>query len=141
MTETILPEGGAQFAGSVSIDNVLAFTQCGLTCDLWVVPLSGERKPRVFVANPAPEFGPEFSPDGKWLAYTAAPTAALQAPDRGVFVRPFPASGSVYQAPRQIVDFHPVWSRDGRELIYVTSATAGQMTAVAVKVFVIDAMR
>jgi hypothetical protein len=31
-----------------------------------------------------------------------------------------------------MVDFHPVWSRDGRELIFVASATAGMMAAVKV---------
>ncbi len=54
------------------------------------------------------------------------------APDRGVFVRPFPPTTAVYQAPRLIVDFHPVWTRDGRELIYVAAAAEGQMAAVSV---------
>ena len=30
--------------------------------------------------------------------------------NRGVFLQPFPATGAVYQAPKQLVDFHPVWA-------------------------------
>jgi Tol biopolymer transport system component len=74
----------------------------------------------------------QFSPDGKWIAFVRAPNTDLGSSDRGVFVRPFPAGESVYQAPRQMVDFHPVWSSDGRELVYVASTTAGQMAAVRV---------
>ncbi len=42
------------------------------------------------------------------------------------------ANSGVYQAPRQIVDFHPVWTPDGSELMFVASATAGQMAAMRV---------
>ena len=31
--------------------------------------LDGERRPQPLVATAAAEFGPEFSPDGKWIAY------------------------------------------------------------------------
>ena len=75
----------------------------------------------------------QFSPDGKWIAFVRAPSTDLESSDRGIFVRAFPTGDRVYQAPRQMVDFHPVWSRDGRELIFVASATAGTMTAVGVK--------
>lgn len=33
------------------------------------MPLSGERKPRSFLSTASTEFGPEFSPDGKLIAY------------------------------------------------------------------------
>jgi serine/threonine-protein kinase len=76
--------------------------------------------------------GSSFSPDGRWLAYARAPNADLGSSDRGVFIRPFPRGDGIYQAPRLMVDFHPVWRADGRELIYVASTTAGQMAAVGV---------
>src|SRR6185503_15060723 len=41
-------------------------------------------------------------------------------------------TGAVYQAPRQIVDFQPVWASGGQEIVNVASATAGQMAAVRV---------
>jgi dipeptidyl aminopeptidase/acylaminoacyl peptidase len=48
-----------------------------------------------------------FSPDGRWVAYTEG---ALT----GVYVQPFPVTGTKYQVSNFI---HPVWSRDGRELV------------------------
>jgi Tol biopolymer transport system component len=73
-----------------------------------------------------------FSPDGKWLAYANGPAGGVATPNRGVFVQPFPPSGAIYQAPRQVLDFHPVWSARGDELMYVPSATSGQMAAVSI---------
>ena len=49
-----------------------------------------------------------------------------------MFVQPYPATGAVYQAPRQLVDFHPVWAAGGHELIFVAGAMASQMAAVSV---------
>jgi serine/threonine-protein kinase len=75
----------------------------------------------------------QFSPDGRWIAFGRAPSTDLESSDRGIFVRAVPPGDRVYQAPRQMVDFHPVWSRTGRELIFVASATAGVMAAVDVR--------
>ncbi len=36
--------------------------------DVWVLPLAGDRKPRLFVQN---AFNGQFSPDGRWVAYTS----------------------------------------------------------------------
>jgi Tol biopolymer transport system component len=75
--------------------------------------------------------GAVFSPDGRWVAYAVA-KGDLGGPDRGVFVQPFPATGRIFQAPRQLIDFHPMWSADGRELIFLASTTARSMAAVRV---------
>ena len=53
-------------------------------------------------------------------------------PDRGVFVQPFPPSGAIYQAPKVLIDFHPVWAPDGSELMYVPAAASGQLATVRV---------
>jgi Tol biopolymer transport system component len=73
-----------------------------------------------------------FSPDGRWIAYGFDPKGDLSSSERGLFVRPFPGTGGAYQAPRQLVDFHPVWAPGGGELLYVASASAGEMAAVRV---------
>ena len=73
-----------------------------------------------------------FSPDGKWLAYAKGTTAGGNDSDRGVFVQPFPATGAIYPAPRQVVDFHPTWSSAGNELVYTAGAAVGQMVALPV---------
>ncbi len=51
---------------------------------------------------------------------------------RGIFIQPFPATGARYQAPKQLLDFQPVWSADGRELFYVPSAASGRLAVVRV---------
>ncbi|HEY3455605.1 MAG TPA: protein kinase [Bryobacteraceae bacterium] len=73
-----------------------------------------------------------FSPDGRWIAYSRGGGLGLISPDNGVFVQPFPATGAIYQAPKIQIDFHPVWSRDGKELIYIPSAASGQLATVKV---------
>jgi Tol biopolymer transport system component len=58
-----------------------------------------------------------FSPDGRWIAYARA--------DRGmastILVEPFPSTGAKYQllVRPPSVAHKPVWSPDGRELLYV----------------------
>jgi Tol biopolymer transport system component len=73
-----------------------------------------------------------FSPDGKWIAYTIGVRGAIQTATRGVYVQPFPVTGAVYQLPKLGLDFHPVWTRDGREIIWVPSAASGQHAVVSV---------
>ena len=117
-TETIADTGGAQFAGSVSVDGVLAFAQWlgGRGCDIMVVPLAGERKVRKFVDGPGHEYGPEFSPDGKWVAYVSDEGGSLE-----VYMVPYPGPG----AKRRVTSgggAGVAWSRDGRELFYQSAA-------------------
>jgi serine/threonine protein kinase/Tol biopolymer transport system component len=59
-----------------------------------------------------------FSPDGRWVAYSAGGQPATYA----LFVQPFPTTGATYQitAPAAI---HPLWSRDGKELFFDTGPT------------------
>ena len=78
--------------------------------------------------------GATFSPDGRWIAYAVdgGNDRPLVSPDRGVFVQPFPPTGAIYQAPKVLIDFHPVWSPDGRELMYVPGVALGQLATVRV---------
>jgi serine/threonine-protein kinase len=48
-----------------------------------------------------------LSPDGKWLAWST----------NGVLVQPFPSTGAKYQVTPDR-GIYPLWSRDGRELLY-----------------------
>jgi Tol biopolymer transport system component len=52
--------------------------------DLWVLPLDGERKPFVFLKTPSSERNGQFSPDGRWIAYTSDESGRGE-----VYVAPF----------------------------------------------------
>jgi len=60
--------------------------------DLWIVPLSGDRTPFVFLKTLFREHEVVFSPDGRWVAYMANESGRME-----IYVRPFtasPASGA-----------------------------------------------
>jgi serine/threonine-protein kinase len=65
-----------------------------------------------------------FSPDGKWVAYSAG----LTTPSGTVFVQPFPPTGATYPISKNGI--HPAWSPDGKELLY--GPAAGSAAAVSV---------
>ena len=54
-----------------------------------------------------------FSPDGRWIAYQFGSVGLDTFPS--VFVRPFPLTSVKYRIADGI---HPLWSQDGKELLY-----------------------
>ena len=72
--------------------------------------------------------GPTVSPDGKWIAYAASDP--ITAEGRGIFVQPVPPTGATYQISEFSRGHQPLWSLDGREIIFV--AVAGQLSAVRI---------
>jgi serine/threonine-protein kinase len=118
-SEAVLPDlQTAQFTGSVSPSGVLAYTNAtpGGPLDIHVVPLKGAKVPQPLLAGSAREFGPEFSPDGNWIAYVSTESGASE-----IYVVPYPGPGG----KRQITTaggVSPMWRRDGRELYYQTEA-------------------
>lgn len=131
---TTASAGEAHVPESWSPADLLSFTiakaRTGLA--LWILSLA-DRTPTAFanVTSRGP-IGSVFSPDGKWLAYGISTGGDLTDVNRGVFVQPFPATGAVFPAPRQFVDFHPVWSATGKELVFTAAATGGQMVSVSI---------
>jgi eukaryotic-like serine/threonine-protein kinase len=96
--------------------------------DVWLLPLTGDRRPMPLLDGPARQYFPQVSPDGRWLAYTSNEGGTMQ-----VFVQPFPTgSGRWLVSGSGIADF-PRWRGDGKELFYLTnSISAGAVTSVAV---------
>ena len=94
--------------------------------DLWVLPLSGDRKPSQLLHTPFTESHGQISPDGKWLAYYSNETGRNE-----VYVQPFPSGAGKWQISTN-GGFFPRWRRDGRELFYMTLASGGKMMAVDV---------
>jgi serine/threonine protein kinase len=75
------------------------------------VPTEGSR-PLVETGELA--FDPRFSPDGRWIVYTAREASA---PFPGLYVQPFPGPGQ----RRQIAPggSNPAWRKDGKEILYI----------------------
>ena len=80
--------------------------------DIYTVALRGDRNPQPFLNTFARESAPEFSPDGKWLAYESDGTGRNEA-----YITPFPEGGAQYQVSTSGGE-RPVWRRDGKEIYY-----------------------
>jgi Tol biopolymer transport system component len=116
-----LPGGG--LPGSWSADG--RFVLCSVfgtgatfTGDLWVLPMSGDRKAVPLLASEYSEGPGRFSPDGQRFAYTSNESGKTE-----VYVRPFDpdtmsSKGGQVLVSRDGGNF-PKWTRNGRELVYL----------------------
>ena len=105
---------------------LLAMTSCGspkTSCDLWVVPLEGERKPYPLLETKFREWAPAISPDGRWLAYSSNESGQRQ-----IYVMSFPEPGGKWQVSAN-GGYLPVWSYDGRELYFTNNDNTRMMAA------------
>jgi hypothetical protein len=82
--------------------------------DLWVLPLSGDRKPFPFIATAAAEVAGRFSPNGRWIAYITNQSGRSE-----VDVSPFPPPGKTIRVSTR-GGTNPKWRADGNELFYLT---------------------
>jgi Tol biopolymer transport system component len=81
--------------------------------DIWVLPLTGERKPFPIVQTPFAEMDARLSPDGRAIAFDSTETGR-----REIFVQPFPGPGAKTQVSSDGGRW-PRWRRDGKEIYYV----------------------
>jgi serine/threonine protein kinase len=111
------PEGQRPFASSWSSDGrFLASESRGNVQtgrDIWVIPMTGERKPIPFLITQFHEGGPMFSPDGRWIAYQSNESGRDE-----VYVAPFPGPGRKWQVSTTGGNW-PKWRGDGKEILYV----------------------
>jgi len=82
--------------------------------DLFVLPLTGDRKPVPFVNTQFGENYGQFSPDGRWIAYASNESGEVE-----IYVAPFPGPGGKRQVSTAGGTL-PRWRRDGMEIFYVT---------------------
>jgi eukaryotic-like serine/threonine-protein kinase len=88
--------------------------------DIWVVPLTGERKPRPLIRTPFNELDAVVSPDGRWMAYRGDESGRFE-----IYVVAFPSMdrrlrvSSDGAAPGNASLVVLQWRSDGRELYYV----------------------
>jgi Tol biopolymer transport system component len=83
--------------------------------DLWVLPLTGDRKPYPFLQTEFNETHSQFSPDGRFVAYVSDESGRAE-----VYVQSFPASGGKWQISTSGGD-QPQWRRDGKEIFYLAA--------------------
>ncbi len=97
---------------------VLAYTaQEGSQHDIWMLTMGDKPVATPWLNTAASEYGPKFSPDGRWVAYVLADS------DIGggnVYVRPYPAGDA--QAVSVGGGQSPVWAPDGREILFTGTA-------------------
>jgi dipeptidyl aminopeptidase/acylaminoacyl peptidase len=95
--------------------------------DIWTLGAdrADERKPIPFLRGDFNESQPQFSPDGRWVAYVSDESGSQQ-----VYVRSFLAVGGQRQISTD-GGTQPRWRRDGKELFYL--ARDRKLMAVMVK--------
>jgi Tol biopolymer transport system component len=94
--------------------------------DVWVFPMTGERKPAVFLQSNFVDDEARFSPDGKWMSYSSNESG-----QREIYVRPFPGPGGKWQVSTGgDAGFRSFWRGDGKEIYYL--AADGKMMAAEV---------
>ena len=87
--------------------------------DIWILPnpLANLQtgRPFPFMRTEFNEQWPEFSADGRWIAYQSNETLRNE-----IYVAPFPGPG---EKRRVSVDggYHPLWRSDGKELYYLSA--------------------
>jgi eukaryotic-like serine/threonine-protein kinase len=111
------PEPGAvHLPESWSATHLLFSSAAKSRVTLWSCELAGKRAAPFGNVESSTHTAAAFSPDGKWVAYTVSKSATEF---HTTYVQPFPATGAIYQVSRNDDGHHPVWSRNGRELLYI----------------------
>src|SRR6266571_8027514 len=88
--------------------------------DLWVLPLTADRKPQVFVNTAFDDWNGQFSPDGRWVAYQSNQSGRDE-----IYVRPFPDVNAGRWQVSTGGGAKPLWARNGRELFYLVPSAGG----------------
>jgi serine/threonine-protein kinase len=113
--ERLATTDSSQFPGSCSPDGkIIALAEMRLRDISGHIVLldvaSGRLTP--FLNSPFNEQYPEFSPNGRWIAYTSDESGRME-----VYVRPFPSPGMKEQISTE-GGIGPLWARNGKQLFY-----------------------
>ena len=93
--------------------------------DLFTVPSSGGAEPKRITTNPADDWGPAYSPDGKWIAYRAQLQPGYES-DRWRLMLYDRASGKITNLTENFdrnVD-SAAWSADSKNIYFQTEEKA-----------------
>jgi Tol biopolymer transport system component len=106
--------------------------------DVRILPMIDDRRPRLLIQSQVPAYDGQFSPDGRWVAYTSGESGRSE-----VFVVPFEAGRILNAAPGTLIANGsrlqisanggrcPRWRRDGKEIFYLSQAS--QMMAAEIE--------
>jgi dipeptidyl aminopeptidase/acylaminoacyl peptidase len=83
--------------------------------DIWVHPTFGDKKSFPYINSEFDEGYAKLSPDGQFLGYSSNESKRSE-----VYVQTFPEHGGKWQISTGGGNF-PVWSRDGRELYFISA--------------------
>ena len=97
--------------------------------DVWTMSMDANHQTRPFVQTKFNEGQPRFSPNSRWLAYVSDETGRNE-----VYVQPFPGPGRRVRISTDGGEA-PIWSRDGREVFYLSGA---ELMAVKVSAGAVD---
>jgi eukaryotic-like serine/threonine-protein kinase len=87
----------------------------GAKSQIWVLPMTGDRTPAPFLAGGFNFVQGRLSPDGRWLAYVSDESGRQE-----IYVQTYPAHAGKWQIS-STGGVDPRWSRDGRELFYLSA--------------------
>jgi len=107
-------------------DDVFLFSEVdGGAATLWTYSMRERTATQIRDVRSSSPLNAEFSPDGRWIAYTIRGGIALTT----IYVEPFPSTGAKASITAEL-GHHPTWSPDGGLLFYVP----GPQSVVAVSV-------
>jgi Tol biopolymer transport system component len=126
--EAILRSERAKFATDWSPDGrfiLYRVIDATTNFELWALPVGGDRTPIPFMKATFGASNGQFSPDGRWVAYSSNESGKWE-----IGVTPFPGPGGNWKVSGA-GGSEPRWRRDGKELFYL--APDGKLMAVEVK--------
>jgi Tol biopolymer transport system component len=95
----------------------LAFTRgfaaTGGNTDVFVVSVDQPKQAKPLLTTTASETFPEFSPDGKWIAYISNESGRAT-----LYVQPYPGPGQRVTISGEPGTTEPAWSKNSNELFY-----------------------
>jgi serine/threonine-protein kinase len=86
-----------------------------------------DRKVTPYLNSRFEELQPEFSPDGKWMAYVSSESGRCE-----VYVQAFPGPGRKLQISSE-GGMEPLWARNGKQLFYRWGLLTNQVWSVDVQ--------
>ena len=112
-------EGGTGVSTMVptdwSPDGQYVSISAGEPSDLWLVPVTGDRKPVSLVRSPSDQGHANFSPNGRFIAYS---TNESESGRYEVYVETLPPSDRKWPISTN-GGYEPRWRADGREIYYL----------------------